>query len=145
MESIYQEYKYVLQDTSHLYLGAKYTYDEIMEKKEVPFKLKAFVERYIKPELNNQGLGTGISLEDYFYEIKPTGFAYQAFKQLKLRVRVVLPVKARTFSGKEKIKFNTQIYKLEQLTALSPQEKEEKGIIIQEIIVSKIALLTFGL
>ena len=43
----YEAYKYVMADTSYLYLGAKYSYQEIIENEEVPFKVKAIMERYI--------------------------------------------------------------------------------------------------
>jgi len=52
----YEDYKYVMMDTAFLYLGAKYSYGEIFENDEVPFKFRTIVERYIVPEIGVESL-----------------------------------------------------------------------------------------
>mgnify|MGYP001056343612 FL=1 len=52
-ECQYADYKYIMQDVSNIYLGAKYTYEELTEDEEIPFKIKSLVNRYIKPELED--------------------------------------------------------------------------------------------
>ena len=77
------DYKYVMQDVSSVYVGEKYTYDELVEGEDIPFKLKTLVNHYIKPELS----GEDLSLESHFYYMEPRGFAYQTYLQLKTKVK----------------------------------------------------------
>ena len=46
-----RDFKYVLQDVSKVYIGAKFTYQEMMEEEAVPFKLKAILSHYILKEV----------------------------------------------------------------------------------------------
>ena len=47
METENKDYKYFMQDTGTVYLGAKLSYAEIMQDEMVSFKLKSIVEHYI--------------------------------------------------------------------------------------------------
>ena len=49
-KTIYEDYKYSMQDTSRIYIGCKYTFGELLEEDEVSFKFRMLVERYILPE-----------------------------------------------------------------------------------------------
>ena len=46
-----RDFKYVMQDVSKVYIGAKYTYQEMMDTDEIPFKLKAILSHYILKEV----------------------------------------------------------------------------------------------
>ena len=39
----YEDFKYVLQDVGNLYLGAGFSYEELLLNEAVPFKLKAIL------------------------------------------------------------------------------------------------------
>ena len=41
------DFKYVMHDMTNVYIGAKYTYDEIMDSDEVPFKFKVILSHYM--------------------------------------------------------------------------------------------------
>lgn len=41
------DFKYYMQDTGRLYLGARYSYAELTEHEMVPFKFKSIIEHYI--------------------------------------------------------------------------------------------------
>lgn len=135
----YQDYKYVMQDTGNLYLGAKYTYDELLDNEDVPFKLKTVIHRNIAPEID-----TETSLESHFYYMTDQGFVYETCKQLKIKVKYSVPVEKKSLFGKRKISYQTKVLKLEKFVAISPAEKEEMGIMIQEIGMSKMALMVFS-
>lgn len=135
----YQDYKYVMQDTAYLYLGAKYTYEELVENDDVPFKLKTIIERYIRPETD-----MGNSLESHFYYMDSHGFVYQAYKQLKIKIKASVLEEKKSVSGKSRAGYVTKNYKLEAFVLLSPAEKEKLGMVIQEIAMSKMSLLTFS-
>ena len=65
----YEDYKYVMQDTAFLYIGGKYTYLEILENEEIPFKFRTIVERYLIPEIGGE-----TSLESDLYHMTEKDF-----------------------------------------------------------------------
>ena len=136
----YQDYKYVLQDTGNVYLGARFTYEEIMNREDISFKIKAIIEHYISKEVTPD-----TSLESHFYYMKPKDFAARTYEQLKVKVKVSELKSKKGLFGKEKESYTDAVYKLSQFTALSEEEKKRKGIMIQEIGISKLALMTFPL
>ena len=52
----------MMQDVTTLYLGTKYTFDEILENEEIPFKLRLLAERYLLPEADRED-----TLETHLY------------------------------------------------------------------------------
>lgn len=127
-------------DTGNIYLGARLTYQDIMENEEVPFKIKAIVERYIVSEIDSE-----VSLESHFYYMEKESFSYKTFQQMKTRVKVSIPTVKKTISGKSKSTYETKIMKLEEFVVMPPSYKEEIGIMIQEIILNKLSVLTFAI
>ena len=51
MEAENRDYKYFMQDTGSVYLGAKLSYAEILQDEMVNFKYKSIVEHYIFKEI----------------------------------------------------------------------------------------------
>ena len=138
MKQIYEDYKYVMQDTGYLYLGAKYTYGELMEQEMVPFKFAAVLERYIIPEI-----GAETTIESNFYYMQPGDFTYKTFLQLKAKVKINrLTIKKNLFGRKEQV-YKTEVLPLQEFVKMSPDEKEREGIFIQELVISKMGLMTF--
>lgn len=126
---VYENYKYVIQDVSQLYVGAKYSFQELVESEEIPFKFRLVVERYIYSELDKD-----TSLESYFYYLDDKNMSFRIFKQLKTKVKINIT---------ENNKYITQVVPIEKFTKMSPQEKESQGVVIQEIIVNKLSLMSF--
>ena len=44
------DFKYVIQDTGHVYFGKELTYQEILDKEDVPFKFKAIISAYVSKD-----------------------------------------------------------------------------------------------
>ncbi len=126
---VYENYKYIMQDVGQLYVGAKYSFQEIVENEDVPFKFRLVVERYIYSEIEQD-----TTLESYFYHIDDNNMAFRIFKQLKTKVKInILKNK----------KYITQVIPIEKFAKISSQEKETQGVVIQEIIVNKLSLMSF--
>ena len=130
-----EDFKYCMQDMERDYFGARYTYQELMQNELVPFKFKTIIERYLVRDIDRD-----TSLESHFYHMTKENPEYRVYRQLKARVRVT-QIKNRKSSQTE---YTEKVYTLEQLTALSQEEKMEKGIAIREIILSKLALFAFS-
>ena len=111
-KTVYENYKYSLQDTAKVYIGAKYTFAELLDQDEVAFKFRLIVERYILAEKEVDPQDT---LETHLYYLKPDSFLVKIYDRINIR----------------------------ELVAMTPEEKEAKGVVIQEISMSKLALAAF--
>lgn len=137
-KTVYEDYKYNMQDTGNLYIGAKYTLEEIIEEEMIMFKFRMIVERYILPEADLQD-----TLESHLYYLEPKSFLVKIYKQLKAKVKInVIEEKHSMFGGSKK-QYTTKMVTVEELAAMPVKEKEEKGVVIQELRMSKLALMSF--
>ena len=134
------DFKYVMQDVEKLYFGARYSYNELMVNQDVPFKFKTIIEKYLTDNVDKES-----TLESIFYYLSEDDFAYRVFRQLRVRVRVSQYKKAYTPDSKEDKQYSEKVYSVSELSGLSPDEKKQKGIIIREIIISKLGLFAFSI
>lgn len=137
-KTTYEDYKYSIQDTSKVYIGTKYTLDEILEAEDIPFKFRLIVERYLLPEADLED-----TLETHLYYLEPKSFVVKIYKQLKAKVKVNIIEEKRSLFGAGKKQYVTRLMTVDELVAMSKEEKEEKGIVVQELIMSKLALMAF--
>lgn len=137
-ESVYEDYKYCIQDVSSLYIGSKYTLEEILESEIVPFKFQLVVERYILPEADLQD-----TLETHLYYLEEKSFPVKIYRQLKGRAKVNVIQTKKGPGGRKKREYTTKILPIEQLAGLSVAQKEQMGLVVQELVLSKLALMGF--
>ena len=135
----YEDFKYVMQDTGSIYVGAKYAYEELLEAEAVPFKLKAILTHYILKEASPQ-----TTLESEFYYLEPGTFLYETWKQLKVRVKVQVQVEKKSLFGKKLMEYQEKILTLKELTEMNLARKKASGLLITEIILSKLGMMTFS-
>lgn len=134
----YEDFKYVMQDVSNLYLGAKFTYEDLMEHERVPFKLKAILTSYILKEA-----APDTTLESQFYYLEENTFLYEVFKQLKIRVKVQMQVEKKSFLGGTKTGYQEKIFTLQEFARMNLAKKKGAGILVSEIIISKLGMMAF--
>ena len=139
MEYQNRDFKYFMQDTGSLYLGAKYTYQEIMEDEMVTFKFKSIVEHYIMKDTDPE-----TTLESQLYYMTPEQFSYKTYTQLKARVKVSLLVEKRGLLGRGGVKYENKVMKLDEFTGMNLAQKKKSGIVVQELILSKLSLMAFS-
>ena len=130
-----EDFKYYMQDIERYYFGARYSYEEILGNEMVPFKYKTIITRYLKDEVDYS-----TTLESHFYYLNRDGFDYRVYKQLRTRVRTS---QYKNPDKKEK-GFKEKVYTIEELSAIPPEEKERMGMIVRELIISKLALFGFS-
>ena len=135
---VYEDYKYVMQDTYQLYLGAKYTFEEIIDNEEIPFKFRLIVERYVYPDVEPES-----SLESHLYYLADKGILVKTYKHIKLKVKFNIIEVKKSLTGQTKEVYTTKILPIEQFVKMTPAQKEERGVVIQEISCSKLALMAF--
>ena len=127
------DFKYVMQDVSRYYFGARLSYNEILSQEMAPFKFKTILERYLLKDLDGD-----TTLESHLYYMKEDSFEARTYKQLKARVRVSQYKKNHTDLYQEKL------YTINELASFSPEEKEMMGLIVRELVISKLALFAFS-
>ncbi|MBP3781963.1 MAG: hypothetical protein J6I68_01830 [Butyrivibrio sp.] len=129
------DFKYYMQDIERYYFGARYSYSELLNNEMVPFKYKTIITKYLKGEVDYE-----TTLESHLYYMNTEGFDYRIYKQLRSRVRTSM------YKDPEKREkgFKEKVYTIEQLVKLDKEEKEKLGIIVRELIFSKLALFGFS-
>ncbi len=132
----YEDYKYSMQDTGRLYVGSKYTLGELLEAEDILFKFRMIVERYILPESDPED-----TLETHLYYLEKGKFLVQTYRHMKARVKVNIIEEKRSLFGKRKKEYVTRNLTIDELVQMPPDEKERKGLVIQELSVSKLALM----
>ena len=135
----YEDFKYVLQDTGNLYLGAGFSYEELLEAETVPFKLKAILSHYILKESSPD-----TTLESEFYYLKEDTFLYETYRQLKEKVKGQVQAEKRSLLGKTSLVYQEKVFTLPELTAMNLARKKASGMLIREIIISKLGMMTFS-
>lgn len=137
--SSYEDFKYVMQDTGNLYLGAKYTYGELLASEMTPFKMKAILTHYVLKEASPE-----TTLESQFYYLDQSSFLYEVFSQLKAKAKVQIQMEQKSFFGKKKMVYKERIFSIKELTEMNLARKKASGMMIREIIISKLGMMTFS-
>ena len=133
------DFKYFMQDTSSIYLGAKFSYAEILEQEMVSFKYKSIVEHYILKDTDPE-----TTLESQLYYMTPDQFSYKTYMQLKARVKVSMLVSKKRLFSETKTIYENKVLKLDELVTVNLAKKKQCGMVIQELMLSKLALMAFN-
>ena len=138
--AVYEDFKYMLQDVGRIYIGAKYTYRELMENPEAAFKFKSVIEHYLLRETDPD-----TSLESDFYYMKPESFSCRTDEQLKVKLKISILVDRQGKGGKTERVYREKTVSLSELASIPLAQKKRDGIVVQELILSKLALVSFVL
>lgn len=139
MEAENRDYKYFMQDTGNVYLGAKLSYAEILQDEMVNFKYKSIVEHYIFKDTDPE-----TTLESHLYYMTKEQFSYRTYEQLKAKVKVNMLEEKKSLFGGEKTGYTTKLMPLSAFADMNLAQKKAKGVVIQELVLSKIGLMTFN-
>ena len=71
-------------------------------------------------------------------------FLYETFCQLKIRVKINVLEEKKTLFGKKKTVYVEKVYPLQKFVEINLAKKKASGVIIREIIISKLAMMTFN-
>ena len=134
------DFKYVMMDVGNIYLGARFSFGELLSEEQVPFKLKAVINHYILKEAALEN-----TLESQFYYLEKGTFLYDVFSQLKTRVKINIRKERRTLlTRREKQQYQEKIVSLRELAEMELPEKKASGVIVREIVISKLGLMSFS-
>ncbi len=128
------DFKYYMQDIERYYFGARYNYNELISNEIVPFKFKTVITKYFKDDID-----FSTTLESHIYHLTKDTYDYKVYKQLRTRIRTSV---YKDPNRKEK-GFKEKVYKIEEIVKINPEEKERLGMLVREIIISKLGLWGF--
>ena len=135
-----KDYKYTMADYSNIYLGAKFTYRDVLEHPDVNFKLKAIIERYFLNDLDPD-----TTLESHFYYMKKDEFAAKTYEQLKVKVKFNILEEKKGLFGKSKNVYVSKTLPIRKFMEINLAKKKAGGVVISEIAFPKFALMGFVL
>lgn len=128
------DFKYYMQDIERYYFGARYNYNELISNEIVPFKFKTVITKYFKDDID-----FSTTLESHIYHLTKDNYDYKVYKQLRTRIRTSV---YKDPDRKEK-GFKEKVYKIEEIVKINLEEKERLGMLVREIIISKLGLWGF--
>lgn len=134
-KTVYEDYKYSMQDVSRVYVGCKYSFEELLDDDDLLFKFRLIVERYILQDADPQD-----TLETHLYYLEPKSFAVKIYNRIKARVKVSVLEEKKSLLGKVKKQYVSKQLTVDELVSIPPSEKEKQGMVIHELSVSKLAL-----
>lgn len=135
----YQDYRYIIQDAGTLFVGAKFTFGDIAAEEEIPFKFRSIIMRHALSETDKED-----TFESVFYHMKPEGYLYEMFLQLRTKVKVSQITQVKRMFGRTEEVYKEHMYKLADFAAMSAEKKQKMGVIVQEVQFSKLAIMTFS-
>lgn len=130
-----RDFKYVIQDTSQVFIGGRMSYEDMMTWEEIPFKIKAIMNKYF---INQEENG----LAEVMPKLEKEDFRYQILKQLKIKIKAGIYENKKNLFGKEAKKYVSKVYHLDEYIQLA---QAEDTLVTEEFIFSKLALMAFSL
>ena len=134
------DFKYILQDTGHIYFGKELSYEEMMELEEVPFKFKAIIGSYFSKDtaLTNK-------MTEHLFQMKKEEFSYRIYEQLKLQIRFFYREEKVGLFGQKKEKWVHKTCKMQEFLQDYKEMVERGEANIEDISISKLALMTISI
>ena len=133
-----KDFKYVMHDLTNLYIGAKYTYDELMVLDETPFKLKTLISRFILKEVDG-----GTRIEDHIFYLKETDMSYQIYKEMKAKFR--LNVWKDENDGVKKPGYKSGTYRISDIVGNEELMRKKDITIVEEVHITKLGLMAVAI
>lgn len=129
------DFKYVMHDLTNVYIGAKYTYDELMNSDEVPFKLKTIFSHCMLREVAGD-----TTLENHVFYMHTTDISYQAYKQMKAKFK--LSVFEENGHGRGKAGYVDREYKIEDIVENRELHEKMDQILVTELHLTKLGIMS---
>lgn len=130
------DFKYILQDISNIYVGARSTYGELAENEDLPHKLREVIVRIILSEVAQD-----TTPENHLFYLTKDSASYRVMKKMKTRFRMSVWEEA---DGKKRKKsgYVNREYALDEVVDSAELHQKKDTIVVEEMRVSKLGLAT---
>lgn len=126
------DYKYVIQDFSNYYIGARLSYQELAENDNAPGRLKDAVYRTFFKETD-----PAMTIGEHLLKLEESSMCYLAFSQLHVRIKVTSLLKKEDKKGNLKEVYETRDYSLDEFLKQEQMRENPVQYLIQEISFKK--------
>lgn len=130
------DFKYVIQDINCIYFGRELSYAEMMDMDDVPFKFKAIISSYISRDTELDEKLTG-----HILKMTDREFSYRIYEQLKMTVRVCYREERKGFGGRTREKWVHRACPIKQFCGAYRDMVSAGDAVIEDISISKLALM----
>lgn len=137
MDDNQQDFRYVLQDFSNVYIGARLTYGELTEQDDTPQRLSSAVYRYLMPD----GL-QDTRICDHLMTLTDGSMPYMVYAQLKAEMKVVQPVTKIHKNGRKVTEYKMQTYPVTEFIGNETLRQQVGPEQISEITFKKLHLMS---
>lgn len=138
MEVAQQDFKYVIQDFSHVYFGGRCTYEELAEADDAPLQLKRVIRRVIKQEVPLETV-----VEEHLLTLTENSDSFLLYEQLKASIEVVFARQAEK-KGKQEPEYESRTYTIRELLQDEALHGAQRDFLIREIHFKKLKLLSIS-
>ena len=130
-------YKYVLQDFTNVYIGALFTFEELIASDDCPVRFKDFVIRVICKDGGKER-----SVSDMLLELSEDSEIFGPLEKLKLKIKVTHLLKSLDKHGNEKDTYETKELSVKEFVDDDYIHDVPEEFLIQEISFKKRHLTT---
>ncbi len=125
-----KDFQYVIEDFNKLYIGAKNTYQGLVDNEDAPMKLRTILLRFMMSEVAGD-----TTIENHLFYLKKDSLSYQYYKKLRARFKLNIwdPGKRHYIS---------KVYSLDEILDTPQILVQKDSIIVDEMIVTKLALMS---
>lgn len=126
------DYKYVIEDFSNYYIGARLSYQELADNENTPGRLKDTVYRTFFKETD-----PSVTIGEHLQGLQDTSICYMAFSQLRIRIKVTSLMQKPDKKGNLKDVYETRDYSLDEFLKQEQIKENPDNYLIQEISFKK--------
>lgn len=126
------DYKYVIQDFSSYYIGARLSYGELAENENTPGRFKDAVYRIFLKETD-----PAMTIGEHLISLEETSMCCLAFSQLRIRIKVTALIQKPDKKGNLKEVYETKDYSLDEFLKQKEIKENPEQYLIQEICFKK--------
>lgn len=126
------DYKYVIEDFSNYYIGARLSYQELADDENTPGRLKDAVYRTFFKEIS-----PSVTIGEHLLTLDDSSVCRMAYSQLRIRVKVTTLLQKTDKKGKLKEVYETKDYSLDEFLKQEEIKENPDQYLIQEICFKK--------
>lgn len=133
------DFKYVMQDISHVYIGGRISYEDLGEQYDTPSKLKSAIYRIVIDETD-----LSMSVGEHLLLLQPNTKSFLMYKQLAVKIKIGFLEKKVDKKGIEREEYVSRIYSVEQLVEDNFLHEHKDEYVIQEVSFGKRKLMSLA-
>ncbi len=126
------DYKYIIEDFSNYYIGARLSYQELADDENTPGRLKDAVYRTFFKEI-----APSMTIGEHLLKLEDTSVCHMAFSQLRIRIKVTALIQKPDKKGNLKEVYETKDYSLDEFLKQKEIKENPEQYLIQEICFKK--------